>query len=211
MSKKWKRNKAINHKGQHKPERRCIVCAQSQDHVLMVRLVLHPEQQNQWVVDVARKLPGKGYWTHYECLPKLMAKAPKQMRHIAPIALEDIVRVRQGLMQRVRNLLGMSRKAGELTHGAGKMLADGPYALVFHAQEAADDSIRKLKPVTAEAEICRLMTSSDLSQALGQEHVVHVGLTASGLTAQILDEVTRLDALERGLLHEHMEDRLEQA
>lgn len=60
----------------HTPFRTCIGCRASQPAENLSRIALNRNQPAQAVVDVERKLPGRGAWIHLEtpCLTKALKK-----------------------------------------------------------------------------------------------------------------------------------------
>ena len=204
-----RRPEAIGKPDKEAGSRRCIICAGHDQPAVMVRMVAKPGPEKALVADLAQKLPGRGYWVHAGCLPKMAQKAPRLARGMPPMARADIEAIASLLRQRVLSLLGMARKAGVLVQGFHKLKAGGPFEIFLHASDGAEDGLRKLKSLNRDVPVLRHFDSASLASCLGEEHVVHVGLTSSRLTTQIYGEVARLEALEGAMDQEFLKDRLE--
>jgi Predicted nucleic-acid-binding protein implicated in transcription termination len=210
--KNWRRKRRpepISKPEKEAGSRRCIICAGHDQPAVMIRMVAKPTAEKGLVADLAQKLPGRGYWVHAGCLPNMAAKAPRLARDMPAMAPSEVQAIAELLRQRVLSLLGMARKAGLLVQGFHKLKAGGPYEIFFHASDGAEDGLRKLKSLDRDVPVLRHFDSASLASCLGEEHVVHVGLTSSRLTTQIYGEVARLEALNGAMDQEFLKDRLE--
>lgn len=164
------------------------------------------------VPDIAGKLPGRGLWVtasrpmvDLAVKKQAFAKAAKA-KVLAPLDLSDQT---EALLRRaILSLLGFARRAGALIQGYEKVkeLLSGPEAasIVSALIEAADGAEDGRKSILAKARAMELPApiigcfgSTELSMALGLEHVIHAALAprrsdAKGLASRILDETTRL-------------------
>ncbi|TPW32435.1 RNA-binding protein [Martelella alba] len=130
-------------------ERTCIVTRQTGTPDDLIRFVAGPGD----VVfpDLKRELPGRGCWVTAErwavaqaVEKKLFARALKAKVTAEP-ELADMV---DGLLARqLAGMIHMARKAGEFVTGSTKVdlaIRSGQAIAVFHAEDAADDGVRKL-------------------------------------------------------------------
>ena len=129
--------------------RQCIVTRESGSVDDLIRFVAAPD--GTVVPDIKRKLPGRGCWVKAEraVLEKAIAK------NLFARALKKKVTVPDGLADQVEHLLAadlagminMARKAGEFVSGFAKVdsaVRSGKAIAVLHAQDAADDGVRKV-------------------------------------------------------------------
>ncbi|MDP6873857.1 MAG: RNA-binding protein [Alphaproteobacteria bacterium] len=188
------------------PERRCIVTGTSLPTDGLLRFVVGPE--GDICFDLGRELPGRGIWVsgRRELLERavkkrLFARAARQAVAVAedlPDQVEAIMR------RRTLALLGLARRAGQLTLGYEKvralLLAD-PSAIVVSARDASPRGREKLLGGTGASDagvasggriVIDLFDVDELSLALGRENVVHAALRVGGLADRFLAECRRL-------------------
>ncbi len=188
-------------------ERTCIVTRQSGPPDGLIRFVAGPDMTV--VPDLKHNLPGRGCWvTHSRAVvdkavvKNLFARALKAKVTVSPDlgALVDRLLARQAL-----GSLGLARKAGQLVMGAAKVEAavrSGKAKLVLHAQEAAEDGIRKIAQARRsvvhldgpDIPASKLFSQAELGLALGGANVIHaavLGADAGKAAAK------RVDALDR--------------
>jgi hypothetical protein len=153
----------------------------------LIRFVAAPD--GQVTPDLARKLPGRGLWVAADrasidaaVRKGLFARAAKAKIAAAP-DLAD--RVESLLLARLLAGLGLARKAGELTCGFEKVLADvsaGRAAALVEAVDGSGDGRRKLLAAARRSakppRLVGLFTSAQLGLALGGENVIHTAFLA---------------------------------
>ncbi len=188
------------------PVRRCIVSGETGSVDRLLRFVVGPE--DVICPDLDRKLPGRGIWVggrrdllETAVKKRLFARAAKQSVEVAG-DLPD--QVEAALKQRCLNLLGLAKRAGQLTLGYEKtrgVLLQDPAAILVTARDASAKGREKLlsgaagKPAGATAgarEIVDLFSAAELSLALGRENVVHAALRTGGLADRFMSECRRL-------------------
>lgn len=91
--------------------------------------------------------------------------------------------------QKILNLLGLARRAGELTTGEGmvlKAIQQGQTKLVFLAQDAGEASQKKFrdKCQSYQVTLCQRFTRAQLSQAIGQSRSI-LAITQAGFTKKM--------------------------
>jgi len=188
------------------PERRCIATGNSLPADELLRFVVGPE--GNICADLGRELPGRGIWVsgRRELLERalkkrLFARAARQAVAVA----EDLPDQVEALMRRrALALLGLARRAGQLTLGYEKvraLLAAEPTAIVVSAGDASLRGREKLLGGTAASDageasggriVVDLFSVEELSLALGRENVVHAALRVGGLADRFLAECRRL-------------------
>ena len=178
-----------------RPMRRCIVSRQSLPAEDLLRFVRAPD--GQVVLDIKRRLPGRGAWVQarreaVEIAVKKnhFARAFKTATRPAP-DLGEVVR--DQLAASALGALGLERRAGRLALGFADceaVLRKGRAALLLHAVEAADDGIRKLDQAAygggSRVFVSRAFTAQELSLAFGRGNVVHAALEVSPGSGAVL-------------------------
>jgi uncharacterized protein len=183
-------------------ERKCIVSGQVRDETHLIRFVVSPD--GEVTPDLAAKLPGRGMWVSADraSIEKAVAK-----NHFSKAAKENVkasadlaTRVEKLLVRRMTDDLGMAKRSGALVSGFDNVLreldsAKGP-ALLVEASDGAADGRRKLVG-SAKARGYRLplidvLTSQEISLALGRENVIHAALKSGALAERLIFEAGRL-------------------
>lgn len=188
-------------------ERTCIVTRKTRSPEELMRFVAGPD--GTVVPDLKRNLPGRGCWVTADRLSidKAVRKGLfARALHASVTASPELGLVVDELMARsALGALGLARKAGAVALGAAKVestVRSGRVAAVLHAQEAAEDGIRK---ITAARNFVvhaggrtipayRLFAEQELSLALGGANVIHAAVLDAQAGAAA---VKRLDALDR--------------
>lgn len=99
--------------------------------------------------------------------------------------------------QQILNLLGMARRAGQLTTGEGavvKGLRNHQVHFVFLASDAGAATAKKItdKATSFAAPVCRQFTSAQLSAAIGQKRTV-IAIKQVGFANQFKKLVSNLN------------------
>ncbi len=179
------------------PERRCIVSGETKPIGSLIRFAVSPD--GQVLPDLAQDLPGRGLWVTARreeldaaVKARKFARAAKA-RVTADAGLSDLVE--RSLSERCLNLLGLARRAGELTAGFEKVKAlakGGEIAVLIGAADAAADGRQKLARLAPGVPLVTIFRGAELSLALGRENVVHAALTSGGLASRFTAEAARL-------------------
>lgn len=177
------------------PLRRCIMTREVQPKERMLRFVLGPDRAI--VPDIAGKLPGRGMWlsARGDVLETALSRGAFMRAARGQVTLPPDLRVRieDGLRGRVRDLLGLARRAGQAVSGwqaAREWLQAGRVGLLV---QAADGSLaerarfggRNLPAVTP-------LTAAELGVVFGRDHAVHVVVASGRLAEAIRVEAERL-------------------
>lgn len=180
------------------PLRRCIVSHRTLPKAALVRFVIGPE--DQVVPDLEGNLPGRGLWLCAEpnmietaCVKGLFARAAR--RQVA-VDRDLAERVELGLAKRVLSFLGLAQRAGQAVAGyerVRRLIADGGLAVLVQARDGAAEGRTRLRACVPERPTVEFFSSAELSQALGRERAVHVGLRQGRLAERFLAECQRLE------------------
>ena len=188
------------------PLRRCIVTGDTQPPDGMVRFVVGPE--GLLCPDLGRELPGRGIWVG--CRRNLVDRAVKKRLFAraakGPVTVPDDMadQVESVMVRRCLDLLGLGKRAGQLTLGSEKVravLRKDFTAIAITAADGAENGRRKLlsgDPDRLNASghpdryVVDLFTVAELSLVLGRENVVHAVLRKGGLTDRFLNESRQL-------------------
>lgn len=177
------------------PLRRCIATREVQPKERMIRFVLGPGRE--LVPDLAAKLPGRGMWlsARSDVLETALSRGAFTRAARGQVTLPSDLRARieDGLRGRVRDLLGMARRAGQTVSGwqAGReWLQAGRAGLLVQAvdgspAERARFGGRDLPAVSP-------LTAAELGGVFGRDHAVHVVVAPGRLADAIRVEAERL-------------------
>ncbi len=194
----------------NEPERRCIISGDRGPKSGLIRLAIGPE--GQIAPDVRARAPGRGAWigvdraTLEQAMVKgklkgALARAFKGASLCIPDDLPALVELQ--LERATLDRLGLEARAGMLATGSdriGETARKGQVYLLLHAADASTDGCRKLDQawrVGREAEgsgetgITLAVNRDRVSQALGRENTVHLGVTDAGAARRIGHDLDR--------------------
>jgi predicted RNA-binding protein YlxR (DUF448 family) len=188
-------------RGENARERRCIVTGDVLPEPRLLRFVADPS--SRIVVDVAGKLPGRGFWVrssremvHRAVEKELFSRAAKE-RLTADADLAEQAEAR--LADRMLAQLGLSHRAGELVlgfDGVEKLIRSGRAAVIVQATDAAEDGARKLQAAAVAVglvpAVFACFNSAELSLALGRANVVHAALKPGRMAERLIFDAGRL-------------------
>ena len=196
------REKLEDDHGAEGPLRRCIVTGEVQSPERMVRFVEGPDRIV--VPDLARKLPGRGFWVvcQREAITRasergLFSKAAKASL-ISPTDLAD--QVERLLVQRCIEHLGLARRAGQIVSGYAQVeeafrARDGRIAALLEARESGPADRGKLVTYARRQgaiPVIGCLSDAEIGLAFGRESVVHAALTSGVLATRFVIEAERL-------------------
>jgi len=165
----------------------------------MIRFVVGPDRA--LVPDLAAKLPGRGMWlsAHADVLETARTRGAFARAARGPVTVPpDLAdRVRAGIALRIRELLGLARRAGQAVAGyekAREWLRTGRAALIL---QASDGSVEERRRFLGEADIPVLapVSAEALGTVFGRDRVVHVAVAPGRLAAALMVEGRRLAGL----------------
>ena len=178
-------------------ERRCIVSGVCRPKAELIRFVVGPD--GQVVPDLAEKLPGRGLWlsaergmVHTACAKNAFAKAAR-----AKVTVVDGLanQVEALLTRRCLNMIGLARRAGDVTNGFEKVrtfLRTRKAGILLAASDGGDDGRAKVRALAKEAPLLDLFSAAELGATLGRDNAVHLVIAPGGLAAKILVDAQRL-------------------
>lgn len=186
----------------HKKEetlRRCLVTRESLPKERLIRFCVSPEKTV--VPDLAAKLPGRGIWVTADkdlvataCAKGLFAKAA-HTKVTCPENMDELIRTL--FVKRLQSLLGLAKKSGLVVSGFEKVaeaLKKGRAVCLLEALDAASDGLEKLDRLRAEVPMIQVLTSEQVSEALGAGLCVHTALKSGGVTDLFVAEAGRFAA-----------------
>ncbi|MEZ5871423.1 MAG: RNA-binding protein [Nitratireductor sp.] len=180
--------------------RSCIVTREALDADRLIRFVASPD--GVIVPDIRHNLPGRGCWVTAsrskvdQAAKKRLFNRALKGEYVIPESLGSDT---DALIERAAlGAMGMAKKAGLIVTGFSKVdhaVRNGSADLVFHAVEAAEDGIRKLRQAaTATRELggpdiasVRVFTSAQMDLALGGHNVVHAAAIDGGATRKLVE------------------------
>ena len=179
--------------------RQCHISGIEDASANMLRFVLAPcdgeKDGGVLTPDLAMHLPGQDIWVvnRHSVVHQLTALPEIN----APSDLAK--RVDSLMQQNLASLISLARKAGKLVSGFSKTeaaLKAGSVKLLLAAHDGAPDGRRKLanKAKAMNIALCSQLSSDELGMALGQENVIHAGLTDVGWAQRIERDAGRLAA-----------------
>jgi uncharacterized protein len=185
------------------PERECCLTRTVKPQSELIRFVVSPE--GVLTPDVDARAPGRGVWVTLSeaaveeaVRKKAFTRSLKQGVEM-PVDLAHQVRSR--LEQRLLGALGLARKAGQLVTGATRVrsaIISGQVQALFTARDAAPDGRQKMLAVSRATESggspphFELLTSDQLSLALGMGNVIHAALSKGAAADAALLRAQRL-------------------
>lgn len=197
-------------RGEHVPERRCVVTGEVSPAEQLVRLALGPD--GTIAPDVHGKAPGRGAWIGVDRATLEAAQAKGKLKGGLARALHDShftipddlgARIEAQLQRATLDRLGLEARAGTLLSGNEKIetaARKGQVRLLLHAADAGEDGRKKLAQawrVGEDAEgsgregVVLPVDRGTLSMALGRENAVHLALTDARAADRVLAHLTR--------------------
>ncbi|MCO6419122.1 RNA-binding protein [Siccirubricoccus sp. KC 17139] len=181
------------------PLRRCVVTREVRPKQEMLRFVLGPDRH--LVPDLQGKLPGRGMWlsARADVLERAVTRGAFQKAARGTVHLPPDLRARieDGLRRRVRDLVGLARRAGQAVSGwvaVRDWLQAGKVGLLVEASDGSPAERARLvgsrgTPVVAP------LPAADLGGVFGRDHAVHVAIAPGRLADAILAEANRLSGI----------------
>ena len=201
---------ALPARGDHQPERTCVLTRRKGPKDSLIRLALGPD--GTAAPDVRARAPGRGAWISIgrEALAEAVAngklkgalqRAFKTGEVAVPADLPKLIE--RALRQAALDRLGMEARAGNLVNGSDRIDAaarSGKVHLLIHASDSGEDGRRKLDQALrvggrVDGGSSRGMIFPEgrtiLSLALGRENVVHVALIEPAAAARVSQALAR--------------------
>ncbi|NIJ37998.1 hypothetical protein FHR22_002701 [Sphingopyxis panaciterrae] len=197
-------------RGQHVPERRCVITGEVSPAQRLVRLALAPD--GSIAPDVHGKAPGRGAWVGVDRATLEAAQAKGKLRgglaralHEGNITIPDDLgaRIEAQLQRATLDRLGLESRSGTLLSGNEKIetaARKGQVRLLLHASDAGEDGRKKLAQAWRVGEDDEgsgregrvlPVDRGTLSMALGRENAVHLALTDARAADRVLAHLSR--------------------
>jgi len=184
------------------PLRRCVATGRVADKRTLLRFVVGPA--GELVPDLQQRLPGRGLYlspdraaVEQAVKKRLFARAARRTVSVSD-GLAD--RLEALLVERVLDLVGLARRAGQAVVGYDQVAAwlkAGRGGLLLQAADGAPAGRARLAAMAAERPVVELLRAEELARPFGREHVVHAAIAAGGIAARLQAELTRLAGLRR--------------
>lgn len=197
-------------RGQHVPERRCVITGEVSPAERLVRLALGPD--GTIAPDVLGKAPGRGAWIGVTRATLEAAQAKGKLKgglaralHEGNITIpEDLgARIEAQLKRATLDRLGLESRSGTLISGNEKVeqaARKGQVRLLLHASDAGEDGRKKLAQAWRVGEddegsgregTILPVDRQSLSMALGRENAVHLAVTDARAADRVLAHLGR--------------------
>lgn len=197
-------------RGNHVPERRCVVTGEVAPAERLVRLALGPD--GTIAPDVHGKAPGRGAWIGVPRAELEAAQAKGKLKGGLARALQDGnftipddlgARIEAQLQRATLDRLGLESRSGTLLSGNEKIetaARKGQVRLLLHASDAGEDGRKKLAQAWRVGEDDEgsgregrvlPVDRGALSMALGRENAVHLALTDARAADRVLAHLSR--------------------
>lgn len=183
-------------------ERQCLVTGETLPCTQMIRFVVAPD--GAVTPDLERRLPGQGLWVQArhdlitQAIPLFSQMFNADCTAGAIHAAADLAgRVERLLMTKLQNMCGLMRKAGKIVVGFTKVsiaLEKRHAHLVLQARDVALDGRTRIERLAAQAivPVWAVLSSQELSHALGRENVMHAAATDIVAAKQLGIECDRI-------------------
>lgn len=201
--------------GRGASSRRCAVHRVDRPVTDLIRFVADPD--GVIVPDIKADLPGRGVWVSADratVSAAVQSNAFSRSLKSKCVAQEDLADQAESLIKRrVLNMLSLANKAGAVVCGFTKTeiaMEKGRVVVLLHGADSAPDGCDKLsrkfaalRPDLADArQIVAILTTSELSLAIGRPNVVHAGLTETAMASAFLSEARRFERFSQNVFME---------
>lgn len=197
-------------RGNHVPERRCVVTGEVAPAERLVRLALGPD--GVIAPDVLAKAPGRGAWIGVDRATLEAAHAKGKLKgglaralHEGAFTIPDDLgeRIETQLRRVTLDRLGLESRSGTLISGNEKIeqaARRGQVRLLLHASDAGEDGRKKLAQAWRVGEddegsgregLVLPVDRQSLSMALGRENAVHLGVIDARAADRVLVHLSR--------------------
>lgn len=197
-------------RGDHAPERRCVVTGEVAPAGRLVRLALGPD--GTIAPDVLGKASGRGAWIGVDRRALEAAQAKGKLKGGLARALreggftvpDDLgARIAAQLQRATLDRLGLESRSGTLISGHEKIeqaARRGQVRLLLHANDAGDDGCKKLAQAwrvgeddegSGRAGWVLPVDRHALSMALGRENAVHLAIIDARAADRVLTHLSR--------------------
>ncbi len=185
------------------PQRSCVACRTVADKNRLLRFVLDPH--GQVVVDYRQQLPGRGLYTcfSHQCLEQAVKR--NSFRRVFGSAAQSVtfsdvkVQLQQMIVLRIKGLILMGRKAGQLIAGSNMVLdalkCPLPPVAVVMATDITDNMKQKISHSAKHRQIqcVQMFDKVSLGQMLGKEERSVIAIQDGALASLLNSELLRYE------------------
>jgi uncharacterized protein len=185
------------------PLRRCVVTRERLPKERMLRFVVGPNREI--VPDITATLPGRGIWLSARGdvieTARTRGAFSRAARGQVVVAADLLSVLQAGLVRRISELLGLTRRAGQSVCGfqkAREWLQAGRAGLVVQASDgSAAECARFLSgvPKQGPVPVVAPLDAASLGAVFGRDHAVHIVVAPGRLAATLRMECDRLAGL----------------
>lgn len=188
--------------------RQCLVTGETLPCDHMIRFVIAPD--GVVTPDLDRRLPGHGLWVgaRYDlvanAIPLFSQHAASDLSDTPVHSPADLAsRVEILLHTKLKNMCGLMRKAGKIVIGFAKVssaLEKHRAHLVLQARDAALDGRSRIEHLARQAmvPVWTILSSQELSRALGRENIMHVAVIDNSAAEQVKTMCDRIMGYQPG-------------
>lgn len=180
-----------------KEQRCCLVTREKGCPEELIRFVVSPDEMV--VPDLTERLPGRGMWLqanqnvlHTAIQRRVFSKAAQCQVKIPDNLLSLII---DGLRFRIKDSLGLARRAGQITYGFVKVrekISQNNVGLIIQASDGSEDEKLRLLSGAKHLPVVAIFTSEELGKFFGRDHVVHAAIHKGPFVTRILNDSKRL-------------------
>jgi len=173
----------------------------------MLRFVLAPGEPGAArtvVADLDARLPGRGMWlsAQGDVLERAASRGAFARAARGPVVIPPDLRasIEQGLRRRLRDRLGLARRASQAVCGFQQVrewLAAGRAALLV---EASDGSLAERQRLVGSRAVplVAALSAEEIGQVFGRDHAVHAAVASGRLAEGLLMDAGRWAGVARG-------------
>ncbi len=190
--------------------RRCVVTGEKLDQEELLKFTLDPK--GVVVLDINRKLPGRGMWVSPDrnTLEKAAAGNyfSRAARRNVEITADFLYTVETKLIDYLTGILSLGRKSGVVVTGFERVrrgVSDKTITVLVQALDGSDRQGQKIIPRGVSCKHHRCLSSAELGKVFGRESVIYVGVKNGplaqkiSLTAQKLERIRGMEGFQTAL------------
>lgn len=183
----------------------------------MLRFVLAPGEPGtarEVIADLDARLPGRGMWlsARGDVLERAASRGAFARAARGPVVIPGDLRasIEQGLRRRLRDRLGLARRASQAVCGFQQVrewLAAGRAALLV---EASDGSLAERQRLVGSRAVPVLaaLSAEEIGQVFGRDHAVHAAVAKGRLAEGLWMDAGRWAGVAQGGSAPRVEDRV---
>ncbi len=187
------------------PRRTCISCRETTDKKSLVRYVLNPGKQV--LIDYRQRLPGRGVYTCFNSACVEMAVKRQGFKRAfkqdcCPVETDVLKKqLKLEVEQKILNLIGMARKAGEIISGTNSVLdclkKPQSLSLVLVTDDISVSIGDKICQLAERKKIhhVRMFNKAKVGHLLGKDERSAIALEKGALASTLKFELQRFEQL----------------